>query len=236
MKSFRRATLTADVRKGNPLRLARCGYRASIGPSGRPPKMWTWRCGTSWPGVHARRWRAADSPARPARSSRAILPTARTKAGDLLVRALSRKVVPGDVGALGNHQDVRRRERVDVVEGERMLVLVDLLRRDLAAQDPREDVVVVIGLRGVDRHRMTPLDRARPPATTKSDERRDPRKPDSVRRDRAGRAARGRRPRAGRGRAVRRAARRPSFLHHLQDPDARAFRSPSICSSASRTR
>jgi len=26
-----------------------CGYFASIGPNGAPPKMWTWRWGTSWP-------------------------------------------------------------------------------------------------------------------------------------------------------------------------------------------
>ena len=48
-----------------------------------------------------------------------------------------------------------RRQRVDVVEGERVLVLVDLLARQLAAQDLGEDVAVVIGLGGVDRHGMT---------------------------------------------------------------------------------
>ena len=46
----------------------------------------------------------------------------------------------------------------------------------------------------------TPLDRARSPATTKAMTRRDSRKPDPVRRDRAGRAAGGRGARARRGR------------------------------------
>src|SRR5215475_10781040 len=49
-----------------------------------------------------------------------------------------------------------------------MLVLVDPPCGQLAAQDPREDIAVVIGFRGIDRHlKRTPLDRARPPATTK---------------------------------------------------------------------
>ena len=39
---------------------------------------------------------------------------------------------------------MHRRLRVDVVEGERELVLVDLLARQLAAQDAREDVVAVV--------------------------------------------------------------------------------------------
>ena len=39
---------------------------------------------------------------------------------------------------------MHRRLRVDVVEGERVLVLVDLLARQLAAQDAREDVVAVV--------------------------------------------------------------------------------------------
>ena len=39
-----------------------------------------------------------------------------------------------------------RRLRIDVVEGERMLVLIDLAAGHLAAQDAGEDVAVVIGL------------------------------------------------------------------------------------------
>src|SRR3546814_1789304 len=44
------------------------------------------------------------------------------------------------------------RLRVDVVERERILVLVNRLRRQFAAQDAREDIAVVIGKRRVDRH------------------------------------------------------------------------------------
>src|SRR3954452_18446234 len=62
------------------------------------------------------------------------------KAGDLRVRRPLRKIVPRDVRSLGDHQYVRRRERVDVVQGERIFVLVDRLRRDLPAQDAGEDV------------------------------------------------------------------------------------------------
>src|SRR5947209_17050389 len=53
-----------------------------------------------------------------------------------------------------------------------MLVLVDALGRDLAAQDPGEDVAVVIGLSGIDGHdglRLTVLARPLPPAVV-SDE------------------------------------------------------------------
>ncbi len=49
-----------------------------------------------------------------------------------------------DVLALGDHQHMDRRQRVDVVEGQRELVLVDLLARQLAAQDAREDVAAVV--------------------------------------------------------------------------------------------
>ena len=39
---------SGSTQEGNPPS-ASGSYRASIGPSGRPAKMWTWRCGTSWP-------------------------------------------------------------------------------------------------------------------------------------------------------------------------------------------
>src|SRR5207253_8684017 len=39
-----------------------------------------------------------------------------------------------------------------VVKGERMLVFVDFLRRDLAAENAGEDVAVVVGRGGIDRH------------------------------------------------------------------------------------
>src|SRR5690606_6265809 len=40
----------------------------------------------------------------------------------------------------------------DVVEGEHPVVFIDLLARDLAAKDLREDVVGIVWQRGVDRH------------------------------------------------------------------------------------
>jgi hypothetical protein len=56
---------------------------------------------------------------------------------------------------------------VDVVKGEDVIVLIDLPGGQLAAQDPREDVSVVIGLRRIDRHeglRLTGVPRPLPRA------------------------------------------------------------------------
>ena len=72
--------------------------------------------------------------------------------GDLRVGCPRGEIVPRNIRALRDHQDVGRRKRIDVVERKRVLVLIDSLRRNLAAQDPREDVAVVIGLGRVDRH------------------------------------------------------------------------------------
>src|SRR5687768_4442084 len=74
------------------------------------------------------------------------------EAGNLrLGRALG-EIVPRDIGAPGNDEDVDRRLRIDVVKGERMLVLIDLPALYLAAQDAGEDVGLVIWQSGVDRH------------------------------------------------------------------------------------
>src|SRR5688500_10245824 len=74
------------------------------------------------------------------------------EAGNLLGSSTLRKIVPRDVAALGDDEDVDRRRRIDVVEGERMLVLMNLPARQLATQDPGEDVGIVIGTCSVDRH------------------------------------------------------------------------------------
>ena len=74
------------------------------------------------------------------------------KPGDLLGRGAGREVVPADISALGDHQHVQRGLRIDVVEGQRPFVFVDGLVGDLPAQDAGENVLVVIGLGGVDRH------------------------------------------------------------------------------------
>src|SRR5690606_7085316 len=71
---------------------------------------------------------------------------------DFLGGSLCREIVPTDVGALGDHQDVNARLGCDVVESESPVVFVDFLARNLAAQNLREDVVRIIGRRGVDRH------------------------------------------------------------------------------------
>ena len=67
------------------------------------------------------------------------------EADDQLGRRLGAEIGLRDVLALGDHQHMHRRLRMDVVEGQRKIVLVDLLARQLAAQDAREDVVAIVG-------------------------------------------------------------------------------------------
>lgn len=55
--------------------------------------------------------------------------------GDLVGIGFGREIVDRDIFALGNHQDVVRRLRIDVVEGQGEIVLIDLFARDLATQD-----------------------------------------------------------------------------------------------------
>ena len=45
------------------------------------------------------------------------------KSGDFGLRGMFSEVVPGDVAALGNHQNVGRGKRADVVESQHVLVL-----------------------------------------------------------------------------------------------------------------
>src|SRR5438046_5722898 len=85
---------------------------------------------------------------------------------DLFVRSLLGEIVPGDVRPLWNDEDVGRRQRMEVVEGEHLLVLIDGVRRNLSAQDSREDIAVVIRCCRIDWHFTTPLDRAHPLVTT----------------------------------------------------------------------
>ena len=89
--------------------------------------------------------RCASSP-----RSFATLPTARMKPAISLGAGAGAEVGERDVAPLRDHQHMRRRLRVDVVEGERPLVLMDLLAGDLAAQDAGEDVGVVVGRQAAD--------------------------------------------------------------------------------------
>ena len=69
--------------------------------------------------------------------------------GLLGVAGLLVEVVPGHVGAARDHEDVDRRLRLDVVEGEDMRVLVDLPARDLPAQDVWQELMRREGISGV---------------------------------------------------------------------------------------
>src|SRR5262245_1316029 len=91
---------------------------------------------------------------------------------DFRVRCLGSEIVPTDIMALGDHQHMDWRQRVDVVESKAVLGLHHGIVWNLAAEDLGEDILVVIGLLGIDRHmgRLSPLDRLAPLATTKSDE------------------------------------------------------------------
>ena len=66
------------------------------------------------------------------------------EAGDLRIRRVGREIVHRDIGALRDRQHMHRRLRVDVVEDEAVLVLIDGLVGDLAPQDLGEDVLIVV--------------------------------------------------------------------------------------------
>lgn len=55
-------------------------------------------------------------------------------ANDLGRRCFLREIIERDIGAFRDHQNMHRRLGVDVMEGERVLVLEHLLARDLAPQ------------------------------------------------------------------------------------------------------
>src|ERR1700730_1720240 len=55
------------------------------------------------------------------------------------------EIVERDVFPFWDHQNMGGRLRADVVEGEDVLVLVNLVAGDFAAQDSGEDVVAVVG-------------------------------------------------------------------------------------------
>src|SRR5271169_5479453 len=59
-------------------------------------------------------------------------------------RSIRREIVERDIFALGDYQDMGRGQRVDVVKGEDVLVLVDFIARDLAAKDSGEDIIAVV--------------------------------------------------------------------------------------------
>ena len=55
------------------------------------------------------------------------------------------KVTPVDIGPFRDHQNMNGTQRVDILEGECVLVLGDFLAGNFPAQDFREDVAVIIG-------------------------------------------------------------------------------------------
>ena len=114
--------------------------------------MWTWRCGTSWPefeaGIGKQPIAASTSPA-----SRATLPDGADKTGDLGVRARAPKNRPT------RHRRPFGMTRMWIGASGLMSWKASacsssytFFARDLPAQDPRENVAVVIGLGRVDRH------------------------------------------------------------------------------------
>ena len=97
-------------------------------------------------GVGLRCWRARDSRLRWRPTSRAARPAVRTQSTISSSEARRRRR-RSPVRTFGNDQDVHRRLRAHVVERERVLGLEHLAARDLAADDPREHVVGVVGHR-----------------------------------------------------------------------------------------
>src|SRR5690606_30121441 len=54
-------------------------------------------------------------------------------------------------------EDMDRRQRIDVVECEHVLVVQDLLARQIPAQDFREGILVGVWLLGINRHKLSAL-------------------------------------------------------------------------------
>src|SRR5271168_3863515 len=73
------------------------------------------------------------------------MPEGADQGADLGGRGIRGKIIEGDVFSFRDHQDMCRRSRGDVVKGEDVLVLIDYLAWDLAAQDAGEDVIAVVG-------------------------------------------------------------------------------------------
>src|SRR5690606_16347384 len=71
---------------------------------------------------------------------------------DLIGLGARGEIVPTDPLTLGYDENVHRRLRRDVVEGQRPFVFVGLFAGNLPAQDLREHVVPVVSLVGIDRH------------------------------------------------------------------------------------
>ena len=159
----RRPRLPAARGASRP-RAAQYGRGSGTRPGRRRGRRWS-RCDSRRPRPAARRsWtRTRQKPAimvrvgaavigRPARRIRPSriqargrrAPTARQKPANQIGRRRGAEIGVRDVLALGNHQHMHRRRRMDVVEGERELVLVDLGAGRFAAQDPGEDVVAVV--------------------------------------------------------------------------------------------
>src|SRR3546814_7941369 len=61
------------------------------------------------------------------------------KTGDFGIRSLSGKVIPTDIRALGNDQDMRWGLRIDVVEGKGEFILINLPAGNFAAQHLRSE-------------------------------------------------------------------------------------------------
>ena len=66
------------------------------------------------------------------------------KTCDFLIRGFGRKIIHIDVGALRNNKNMNRRLRLNVPEGQCMVVFVNPVAGNLAAQNFGEDVIVVI--------------------------------------------------------------------------------------------
>src|SRR4051794_4968652 len=78
------------------------------------------------------------------------------KADNFLRAGSSAEVGKRAIGALWNDQDMDRRLRAYVMESQGPLVFIDLLARNLAAQDASKNVLVVVRRQSTDRHPVSP--------------------------------------------------------------------------------
>src|SRR5215831_7061254 len=73
------------------------------------------------------------------------VPKSTDQSGDFGCRSLLGEIVQRDVFPLGDHKNMRRGLWADVVERQDMLVLVNFLAGDFAAQDTSKDIAAVVG-------------------------------------------------------------------------------------------
>ena len=74
------------------------------------------------------------------------------ESGNFCVGCFGAEIIPTDIGTLRDHKNVDGCLRVYIVKGQRPFIFIDGAIGNFAAQDLREDILVIIGQSGVNGH------------------------------------------------------------------------------------